>query len=168
MRNRYLLCAGISIRAVAPMPRSWRLAAALLSSFVMVSARLEVYLLQCWFGLLGALLTQQTAQAIERCLLFLQQLGRTSECVNRCQQLAISLFRQRFLPGSLQQGLQLFNRNVNGLDRRRHGIHWFNNSRKRGVNGSPNTSFTGNLGFLLGAFLPRPVVRPSTIQFAAR
>ena len=44
----------------------------------------------------------------------------------------------------------------------------FNNSRKRRCTGSASTSFIERFALWVRSFLPRPVVRPSTSQLAAR
>ena len=49
-----------------------------------------------------------------------------------------------------------------------HRHNWVRYSRKRGVKGKPRTSLIGRLGLLVWSFLPRPVVSPSSCQFAAR
>ena len=49
-----------------------------------------------------------------------------------------------------------------------HRHNWLRYSRKRGVKGKPRISLIGRFGLLVWSFLPRPVVSPSSCQFAAR
>ena len=49
-----------------------------------------------------------------------------------------------------------------------HRHHWLSYSRNRGVKGKPRISLIGRFGLLVWSFLPRPVVSPSSCQFAAR
>ena len=81
-------------------------------------------------------------------------------------------FVQRTVPGLLHDPSQFPDVDLNPWDAVEGNLHTpgylASSSRNRGVNGKPSTCLTGKRGFLLGAFLPRPVVRPSTIQFAAR
>jgi hypothetical protein len=74
-------------------------------------------------------------------------------------------FAQRRLRAAIDDLVQFFQVH---LDRPSPRHIWLRYSRKRGVKGKPRTSLIGRFGLLVWSFLPRPVVSPSSCQFAAR
>ena len=75
-------------------------------------------------------------------------------------------FAQRRLRAAIDDLVQFLQIHLDAPSLRFH--NWLSNSRKRGVRGKPRTSLIGRFGLLVWSFLPRPVVSPSSCQFAAR
>jgi hypothetical protein len=106
----------IRFGAVAPVADSRALRS---RRFPLPRATLDARLLEHRLGLLGARLTQQSAQGLECRLAILQQLGHVAQRADRGFQFLIAGLTQRF-PHALQQRLQLFGGDVEWRCRRLH------------------------------------------------
>ena len=103
---------------------------------------------------------QQLAQLANRCFFVRHQAGQITERLQGRFQLAVLLFAQR-RPRPLEQTQQFFAFDFDGL-------HACSLSRNRRTSGYTSTSFNERFAWLVLSFLPRPVVCPTAIQFAAR
>ena len=85
--------------------------------------------------------------------------------VDRGFQLLAFGFAKRRLRAAIDDLVEFFQVHVDPPSYRHN---WVRYSRKRGVKGKPRISLIGRFGLLVWSFFPRPVVSPSSCQFAAR
>ena len=115
---------------------------------------------------LSACAKNDLLQAMDRRVLVPDEIRQVRKCLQcRCE-FPVTVFTQnRSCPFEVR--LEFFHIEVDPVD-----VHCDHTShslpRKSFVSGYPRTSFNGRLGLLVWSSLPRPVVSPSTVQFAAR
>ena len=136
-------------------------------------------------GLLGrSVRRQQLAQFPDSGVLIRQHPSQDAQRGHRRLQFPLPFRRQGALSGAVHQLLQLLNAYIDRFDSLRHWDYSLGGcafkscasrmestwSRRRNwrANGNASTCLTGRLGRCVGSSLPRPVVEPTTIQFAAR
>jgi hypothetical protein len=117
-------------------------------------------------GGLGPRPEQEVPEALERGGPILQELGEIAQRAEGRLEGGVVRLAERPRLGPLEQGVERGHGDVEAR-RRRHAVAP-RTARNVGVSGYPRISLRERVGRLLGAFLPRPVVCPSTSQLAAR
>ena len=117
----------------------------------------------------GGRFQQHLPQLAQRGVLIGQHPCHLPQRFHRSSQLAVILVVQRLMTCAIHHSFQFFHADINGFRVQLHGfLYWLNNSRKRRCKGRTRTSLRDRFGRSLVESLPRPVVFPTTIQFAAR
>ena len=125
-------------------------------------------------GALTARPEDQAAHPLQGRGLGLQLLGQARQGVHRRLEGGVIVLAERRAAGLFDDGIQALDRHL--YPPGRLGLAWLapahastpRRRRKSGCSGSPSTCLRERLGRRFGASLPRPAVRPSSCQLAAR